>query len=346
MTPSVRLEQIATRVGGRLRGDGGRRIRGVASLHRAGPDELSFLASGRHRTAARDSRAGALLVCDGEPLEDRDCIEVAHVYAALAQALELFHPPRECRPGVHPDARVAPDAELGRVEVGPFAVIEAGAQIRDGCILGAGCFVGEATHIGQHSVLMPGVVVYPGSRIGARCLVHAGVVLGADGFGYASTGDGHHKIPQVGGVVLEDDVEVGANSTIDRGSLDDTVVGTGSKIDNLVMVAHGVRLGPRCMLIAQSGISGSTRLGAGVVIAGQSGAADHLQIGDGAAVGAKSAVLQDVEAGAVVSGIPATDHGTWKRTQALARRLPELRRELRELSARVADLERRLPEED
>jgi UDP-3-O-[3-hydroxymyristoyl] glucosamine N-acyltransferase len=189
---------------------------------------------------------------------------------------------------------------------------------------------------------MPRVVLYRGTRVGARCRIHAGVVLGGDGFGFATSDGLHRKIPQVGRVVVEDDVEIGANSTVDRATLGETVIGAGTKIDDLVMVAHGVRIGPGCLLAAQAGIAGSTRVGAGVTFAGQSGVSGHLELGDRCVVAAKSAVLRDLPPGSFVSGIPAFDHRKWRRSQALFSRLPELRSEIRKLERRLESLEQRL----
>jgi UDP-3-O-[3-hydroxymyristoyl] glucosamine N-acyltransferase len=206
--------------------------------------------------------------------------------------------------------------------------------------------VGDGAVLGDETELKPRVVLYPGTQIGRRCLIHAGVVLGGDGFGFATTGGNHRKMPQVGRVVVEDDVEIGANTTVDRAMLGETRIGRGSKIDDLVMIAHGVQLGPGSLLAAQAGIAGSARLGAHATLAGQSGIAGHLEIGKGVIVAAKSAVFSDQPDGAFVAGIPATDHRRWKRSQAVAARLPELRSEIRELRERLNAFEKRIGTED
>lgn len=340
MSLRLSLGELAERIGGRVVGDPGRVIAGVATLEHAEPEHLTFLTNPRYRRAAMATRAGAVLVAPGTDLPGKDRLEARHPYAALAQVLEIFHPPQKIRPGVSRDARLAADVRLGEeVEIGPFAVLEDGVVVGDRVRVGAGSFVGEGASIGDDSVLMPRVVLYPATRVGCRCIVHSGVVLGGDGFGFATVDGQHRKIPQVGRVIVEDDVEIGANTAVDRGTLEDTVIGRGTKIDDLVMIAHGVRIGPDGLFAGQAGIAGSTRLGARVVFAGQSGASGHLEIGDGVIVAAKTAVFDDVPAGSFVAGIPATDHRIWKRSQALARRLPDLRARVLDLESRLARIE-------
>jgi UDP-3-O-[3-hydroxymyristoyl] glucosamine N-acyltransferase len=342
MNDGWRLEELARLVGGTVRGEPGRLIRAVAPLDAAGPEELSFLINPRYRAAARTSAAGAFLVGPGTDVPGRDLLVADEPYPALATILERLYPAEAVTPGVSPAAHVEPSAVLGRdVAIGPFAVVGAGAVIGDGAAVSSGAVVGAACRIGAGTTLHPRVVLYPGTEVGARCVVHAGAVLGADGFGFATSKGTHRKIPQLGRVVVEDDVEIGANTTIDRGALGETRIGRGSKIDDLVMIAHGVTVGPGALLAAQAGISGSTRLGRNVTFAGQSGAAGHLRLGDGVIVAAKTAVLSDVPDGAFVAGIPAVDHRTWKRSQAAVRTLPELKVRLRSLIARIAALEGR-----
>lgn len=336
------LGELARRVGGAVRGDPARPIRGVATLERAGPDELSFLTHIRYRKAARATRAGAVVAPPDSELVGHDLLEVTEPQLALIELLTLFHPPLPSRPGVSPDARLGPGVRLGRdVHIGPFAVVGGGTVLGDGVVIGAACVLGEGCSLGEQTELKPHVVLYPGTSLGQRCLVHAGVVLGGDGFGFAVQAGRHRKVPQVGRLVVEDDVEIGANTTADRAAVGETRIGRGTKIDNLVMIAHGVELGSDCLLAGQSGVAGSSRIGAGATLAGQSGVAGHLQLGDGVRVAAKSAVLRDLPAEAFVAGTPAIDHRRWKRAQAALVMLPELRRELRELRGRIAELERR-----
>jgi UDP-3-O-[3-hydroxymyristoyl] glucosamine N-acyltransferase len=328
------LGEIAARIGGTVRGDAGCRVSGIRPLEEAGPGDLSFLTHPRYRRTAAATAAAGLLVGDEAGLPGRNLIVVANPYAALAHAIALFHPQHRPPPGISPQAVLGEGARLGEdVSIGPFAVLGRGAALGDRVVLMPGVVLGEEVVVGEESVLHPGVVVYPRAVLGARVVVHAGAVIGSDGFGYAEEGGARTKIPQVGNVVIEDDVEIGACATIDRATLGSTVIGRGTKIDNLVQVGHNVRVGEGSILVAQSGIAGSARLGRSVILAGQSGVAGHLEIGDRSAVGAKSAVLQDLAPGAFVIGHPAVDHRVFKRTQAALRRLPDLLR-------RVARLER------
>ncbi len=333
------LGELATLVGGRLVGDASCAVRGVAPLASADPSEIAPLFAARYRAEVGGSHAGSLLVAGDleRGLDDpRPRVVVADPYAALIPLLARLHPAPPPRPGVHPTAVIGTGARLGaEVEVAAYAVVGEGCVIGDRVRIGAHSVVGPGTSVGAGSILHAHVTLYSGVMVGERVVLHSGARIGADGFGYASSSGGHRKVPQVGGCVIEDDVEIGANSTVDRGSIGDTVIGRGSKLDNLVHVAHNVRIGPHCILTAMVGIAGSTTVGAGVMFAGQSGVAGHLSIGDGARVGAKSAVLQDVPGGATVIGIPASDHGPMKRAFALFPRLPELFQRLRSLEART-----------
>jgi len=343
--PSYRLSELAQRVSGEIHGDGDPEIDGVAPLDHAGSRQLSFLTNPKYRHQAGDSAAAAVLVPRGVDLPGRVLLVHHEPYLALARLLELYHPAMPRPTGIDPTASVAADATLAPdVAIGAQAVIETGAVLEAGAVIGAGCVIGRGSAIGEHSELRANVVLYADTQIGKRCLIHSGAVIGADGFGFATADGTHHKIPQVGRVVIEDDVEIGANSAIDRGAMDDTVIGAGCKIDDLVMVAHGVRLGRGTLLAAQSGIAGSTRVGEFSTFAGQAGAAGHLTLGDRTIVAAKSAALSDLPNGGMVAGIPAVDHRRWKRAQAVFRKLPELKKEVGDLRRRLADLERRLEE--
>jgi UDP-3-O-[3-hydroxymyristoyl] glucosamine N-acyltransferase len=330
--PELTLREVADRLGGRVLGDGTRRVRGVAPLSEAGSDQISFLANPRYARDALASAAAAVLVAEGTDLPGACVIVVPDPYLALARALEIFHPAARPEPGIHPGACVPASCRIGAgSSVQAAAVLGERCQIGERVTVGAGVVIGDDVRVGDDTILHPRVTIYAQCEVGRRVIVHAGAVLGSDGFGFARDGDRHHKIPQVGNVVVEDDVEIGANATIDRATFGSTRIGRGTKIDNLVQVGHNVRVGENCILVSQTGISGSTRIGNGVIFAGQSGAAGHLEIGDGARVGAKSAVLQDLPAGAFVIGHPAIEAGLWRRAAALFARLPDLRRRLRRL---------------
>jgi UDP-3-O-[3-hydroxymyristoyl] glucosamine N-acyltransferase len=330
------LGQLAAEVGGRVIGDDSRPIEGIRTLEAAAATDLSFLTGARYVGAARASRAGAILVARETEGLAADQLVVAQPSLALARLLGLFYPRPPVVPGVHPTAVIAADAAVAAdAEVGPYAVIGRGARVGSGVRIGAHAVVGDDCEIGDDSVLHPHVVLYDRTRLGARVEVHAGVVLGADGFGYATDRGVHHKIPQVGDVEVGDDVEIGALSAIDRALLGTTRVGAGTKVDNLVQVGHNVEIGPASILCGQAGVAGSARLGAGVVLAGQVGVAGHLTIGDGVQVASKSAVYDSVAPGIAVAGVPAGPIGRWRRQQALLRRLENLFRRVRLLEKRT-----------
>jgi UDP-3-O-[3-hydroxymyristoyl] glucosamine N-acyltransferase len=332
---SYTLGEIASRIDGRVRGDAGRRITGIKPLDQAGPEDLSFVAHARYRRAASASRAAALIATEEDIGLGRDLILVKSPYVALAAAMGLFYAETRPAPGISPQAVLGEGTRLGRdVSIGPFVVLGRNCSVGDRSALLPGVVLGDDVQIGEDSVLHPGVVVYARSVLGSRVIVHASSVVGSDGFGYGDEGGIRAKIPQVGNVIIEDDVEIGACSAIDRATFGSTVVGRGTKIDNLVQIGHNVVIGEGSILVAQSGIAGSTRLGRGVILAGQSGAAGHLSLGDRVVVGAKSAVLQDVPPGSFVVGHPATDHRAWKRTQAALRRLPDLLHAVARLESR------------
>ena len=324
-------------------GDPGATFTRISPLHDAEPDEMAFLADRRYAGELLACRGRTLLVSEGlASLEDgpADRLAVPDPHAALVALLPLLHPEPEVKGGVHRSATVAPTAKLAESAfVGPGAVVEAEATVREEARIGANCVVGAGARIGVATVLHPGVSIYPGVVLGDRVIVHSGARIGVDGFGYVQSNGAHVKVPQAGGCVVEDDVEIGANCTIDRGSIGRTVIGAGSKLDNLVHVAHNVTIGPRSILVAQVGVAGSTRTGPGVSMGGQAGVIGHLQIGAGARIAAQAGVIGDVAPGATVSGYPARDHKRYLRAMALVMRLPELAKRLGRLERR---LERRL----
>lgn len=337
---SVTLGELAERLACRLEGDGTLEIRGIRPLETAGPAELVFVADAAHLARLAECRAGAVLLGESLPPADRPALRTPTPHLAFARALAFFHPAPGVPPGVHPTALVAPDAAIDpAAAVGPLCVVEAGARIGAGSHLVAQVYVGAGARIGAACRIYPQVALGAGVEVGDRVILHSGVVIGADGYGYAREGARCVKIPQVGRVVLEDDVEIGANTTVDRATLGETRIGRGTKIDNLVQIGHNVRIGEDTVIVSQVGVSGSARIGSRVTLAGQAGIVDHVSIGDGAIVGAQAGVPKDVPAGGVVLGSPALPHMEFKRQQAILARLPELRRAVQALEARLRALD-------
>ena len=340
MGASFTLGRIAGALGATLEGDPNRLIIGVAPLEKAGPEHVSFLVNPRFLRAAAHSAAGAVVV--GRTVEGlpQALLRVDSAPAALIPLLRLFYPEAPIVPGVHPAAIVAPSARVDpSASVGPYAVVEDGAVIGARGKVGALCFVGAGAVLADDVVLHPRAVVSDGVIIGNRVIVHSGAVLGADGFGYAFDGTAHRKIPQVGGLRIEDDVEIGANTTIDRATLGETRIRRGSKIDNLVQVGHNCDVGEDVILVSQVGISGSCTIGNRAILAGQVGVADHVTIGEGAVLTAQSGVPNDVAAGEVWSGTPSRPAPERRRIWAAETMLPELVRKVRALEKRVRELE-------
>jgi UDP-3-O-[3-hydroxymyristoyl] glucosamine N-acyltransferase len=321
------LAEVAEAVGGRVVGDPRLRLTGIEALDRAEAGDLSWLADPRRVRDAAASRAGALLVALEEQAGGRPAIVVRNPTAAFAAWLERLRPQARPRSGVSRQARVDATAKIGKgASVAAGATVEKGARVGARAVLSPGSFVGEGAVIGEDSLLHPNAAVLAGCRIGARCILHAGAVVGSDGFGYVWDGEKHRKIPQVGIVRVEDDVEIGANSAIDRATLGETVIGRGTKIDNLVQVGHNVEVGEHSILCGQAGIAGSARLGAHVTLAGQAGIGDHARLGDGAIATGQAGIPSRavVAAGAVLSGYPPAPHRDFLKRAALIARLPEL----------------------
>jgi UDP-3-O-[3-hydroxymyristoyl] glucosamine N-acyltransferase len=319
------LAQIASRLGGRIAGDPGVLIRQVGSLERAGRGQITFLSDARHRAKLAGTGASAVvLAADAEPLTALPRIVCDDPYSYFARVSQLFNPRIAQPPGVHPSASVAASAALGaRVSIGP------------------GCAVGDGVTIGDDSCLYPGVVVYHGCRIGARAIIHSGAVIGADGFGIASEGGRWQKIPQIGAVAIGDDVEIGANTTIDRGALDDTVIGDGVKLDNQIQIGHNCRVGAHtamagCVAVAGSADIGShCSIGAGALILG------HLSICDHAEVSADTVISRSIRKPGTYTGMfPADEHGAWARNTAVVRHLAELVERVRMLEKRFEEKEK------
>jgi len=338
----ISLEHLALLVGGTLvGGPPSQAIGGAATLETAIGDDVTLVDAADKLHLLAKSRAAAAIVPAGTGPLDRPSIEVADVHAAFAAAIIAFRPPRrQPRIGVSPQAAVDPSARLASdVDVHPFATVAADVEIAAGATIHSGARLMPGCRIGAGTVIHPNVVLYENTVIGERCIVHAGAVLGGFGFGYKAGPDGYTISAQLGWVEVADDVEIGAATTIDRGTYGPTVIGSGTKIDNLVMIAHNCRLGRHNMICSQVGVAGSTTTGDWVVMAGQVGVRDHVHIGDKAVLGARSGVSNDVEAGKIVLGEPAIDLRERKLQLAAMSKLPEMRRELKQLTARVTGLE-------
>lgn len=342
----MKLSDIATALAVRLEGDGTLEITGVRGIEEAGPGDITFVANPKYAAAAKTTNASAVIVADDFPAIPSATLRSRNPYLTFARAIELFYKPPEYTPGVHPTAVIHPSSKVGaNASVGAYVVV---------------C---EDVEIGENCVLMPHVVIYTGARIGRNFFAHThsvvrehcvvgdnvvlqnGVVIGADGFGFAKDDSGNwHKIVQSGRAVLEDNIEVQANSCIDRASVGETRIKSGAKIDNLVQVGHGCAVGHKTLLCSQVGLAGSTEVGDSVILAGQVGVAGHCKIGDGAIATAQSGIPNDVPAGQIVSGYPAIENRQWLRTVAAYNKLPEIARALRSLEKAVAELQRPVPE--
>ncbi|HSC80964.1 MAG TPA: UDP-3-O-(3-hydroxymyristoyl)glucosamine N-acyltransferase [Chitinolyticbacter sp.] len=334
------LSELAAQLGGTTVGDD-IEVAHVASLEQAGPDSLSFVAQKRFVLAARDSRAGALLArADAVQTLGKPCIVVADPYLSYARAARLLHPVLPVSAGVHPSAMVDATATVApSAQIGPGVVIEAGVVIGERCVLMANGYVGHDACVGADSRLYPNVTVAAGSQIGERVILHPGAVIGADGFGNAWAGDHWEKIPQIGKVIIEDDVEIGANTTVDRGALDDTVIRRGARLDNLIQVAHNVVIGEHTAIAACVGIAGSTTIGARCQLGGAAMISGHLDICDGVTILGGTLVAKTIRQPGVYSGsYPMQGHGEWLKNAAQLRHLDELANRVKQLEKRLAAL--------
>jgi UDP-3-O-[3-hydroxymyristoyl] glucosamine N-acyltransferase len=340
MTATVfTLGQLAERLGATLRGDEGKLIAGLATLQEAGPEQLSFLANAQYRKYLAQTRAGALLLtaADAEGYAG-DALIVANPYLAYAQLSHLFDRKPQAAAGVHPTAMVAADAQVDpTASVGAYAVIEAGAQIGAGVSIGAHCVVGARSVIGEGGWLAPRVTLYHDVRIGKRVVIQSGAVIGGEGFGFANDKGVWQKIAQIGGVSIGDDVEIGANTTVDRGALSDTLIGNGVKLDNQIMIAHNVQIGDNTAMAGCVGISGSTKIGRNCMIAGGVGMVGHIEVCDNVFVTGMTMVTRSItEPGAYSSGTAMQPAGEWKKSAARIRQLDDMAKRLRELEKQLA----------
>lgn len=330
---------IAEQLGGEVVGDGSVAITGIAPADSACAGDLTFAEKERYLAAAEQSQAAAILVPTGFESSKKVLIRVKNPRVAIARVLPLFFPPESHQPGVHANATIHPTAKIDpSARIGPHCAIGANVRVGARTVLMGGNHIGRDCKIGDDVCLFPNVVIYAKCQIGNCVAIHAGTTIGSDGYGYVFDQGQHRKMLQVGNVIIHDDVEIGANTAIDRGALGSTVIGQGTKIDNLVHIAHNVVIGRHCLVMGQVGFAGSTHLGDYVVIASQSGIAGHLKLGNQSIVGAKSGVLRDVPDGATVLGYPAAPDKQAKRQWVATAQLPDMIRQLRELQKKVEEL--------
>ncbi|MDP8266320.1 MAG: UDP-3-O-(3-hydroxymyristoyl)glucosamine N-acyltransferase [Candidatus Aceula meridiana] len=337
------LQEIAQLVDGKARGDKDLVITGISGIKEAREGDITFLANNKYFSLLEKTQASAVIVPLDVAETKKNVIKVENPSVAFARlASEILEAQTYQPKGIHPTAIIAEDVVLGEnVVVGPHTVIEKQAKIKDNTVIYSGCFVGAKTEIGAECLIYPNVVIRERISIGNRVIIHPGTVIGSDGFGFAKVDGVHQKIPQVGTVIIEDDVEIGSNVTIDRARFDKTFIGQGTKIDNLVQIAHNVVIGKHCLIISQSGISGSTTLEDRVILAGQVGIAGHLTIGENSVVAAKSGVPKSIPPNTVVFGYPAKPQGVALRLNAIIQRLPTYVKTIKELERKVKELQER-----
>lgn len=335
----MKLRELAERLGCRLEGDGDVEILRVAAIEDAGAGDVTFVANPRYAAAVASTRASAVIARDEVPAAACAMLRTDEPYLAFARAVGLFAPPARPAAGVHALAFVAAGVQLGRdVSIGPFVAIGEGARIGDRTVIHPNVTIGEGASLGDDCVIHSNVAIRERVTIGSRVILQNGVAIGGDGYGFVRRRDGRHeKIPQVASVVIEDDVELGANTTVDRPAVGETRIRAGTKIDNLVQIGHGVTIGRNVLMAAQVGVAGSTVVEDDVMFGGQVGVGGHLTIGKGAVAVGQSGVTNSLEPGATVAGYPAIDSREWRRASVIFRRLPELKRRIEELEAKLAE---------
>ena len=336
----MKLRELAERIDCRLEGDGDIEVQRVAGIQDAGAGDITILANPKYEKTLRSTRASAVILRDEAPQAPCAMLRAKDPYLSFARAVALFAPTWRPAPGVHPLAAVAADATLGSgISIGPFVAVGEGAIIGDRTVVFPNVTIGPAARVGEDCVIHSNVSIRERVVVGHRVILQNGVVIGGDGYGFVRRGDGtHEKIPQVATVVIEDDVELGANTTVDRPAVGETRIKSGTKIDNLVQIGHGVTLGRNVLLAAQVGIAGSTHIEDDVVFGGQVGVGGHLSIGRGAIAVGQSGVTNSLDPGARVAGYPAIDSHEWRKASAVFRRLPELKRRIEALEAQIASL--------
>ncbi len=340
----VKAAEIAQIIGGQLYGDGEILIKGVAPVQEAEQGDITFVAQRKYQRFLKSTKASAVILSQYTQAVAPACIVVSNPSSAFLKVLRLFQSQKPQPPkGVHPSALVGKGTKLGEeISIGPFTVVGNRVEIGNGVVIGANVVVGDACRIGEGSFIHPNVTLCEGTEIGRNVIIHPGAVIGSEGFGFIEENGKLCRVPQLGKVIIEDDVEIGANTTVDRATMGATRIGKGTKIDNLVQVAHNVTIGENTVIAAQVGISGSTIIGNNVKIGGQAGFVDHIQVGDRVSVGAQAGVTKSIPSGAVVSGYPARSHMTTKRVEAAQSKLPTLLKTIREQERRISQLEESL----
>jgi UDP-3-O-[3-hydroxymyristoyl] glucosamine N-acyltransferase len=336
----MRLSEIASKLACQMRATNDVEIHGVAGIEDAGPGELTFVSNPKYIRRIRDTRAAAIILDFDLPEVPIPSLRTANPYLAFARALELFYKPVLPTPGIHPSAIIAEDARVGPdASIGPYVVIARGCKLGTRATLHAHVVLYPGVCIGDGVILHSGVVVREFCEIGNRVTIQNGAIIGSDGFGFAPVGDGtYYKICQTGRVVIEDNVEIGANTTVDRAAVGETRIRCGAKLDNLVQIGHGAQVGENSVLAAQVGLAGSTKLGRNVQAGGQAGFAGHQEVGDGAIITAQAGVHGEILAGAVISGSPAFDNAAWRRSVIAFPKLPDMQRQLRALEKEIESL--------
>ncbi|MFW5980963.1 MAG: UDP-3-O-(3-hydroxymyristoyl)glucosamine N-acyltransferase [bacterium] len=333
-------EDLAHKVNGNLVGDPDIKINAVAGINESCHNSITFAESKEYIEAARESSAGIIIVPRDVIIEGKTIIQVLNPRLAYAIISSLFVSNIFYKPGIHPSAVISDSARVGQnVSIHPGAIIDENVKLSDDVIVAAGVYIGRDVRVGSNTIIHPNVVIEYGSDIGSNVIIHAGTVIGSDGYGFVSSEQGHQKIPQLGNVIIEDNVEIGANVTVDRGASGPTVIGSGTKIDNLVQIAHNVKIGEDCLIVAHAAIAGSTELGNRVTLAGKTGVIGHITIGDDAIIASDSTVTKDVPTAVFYSGKPAQEHKKELREQAARRKLPELLKTLKKLEKKINKLE-------
>ncbi len=345
--PVKTLGELAEYVGGHVRGDSNVQIRSAATLGRAGEGDISFLTNDKYERHLQTTRASAVIVGRDTFVTAVPLLITDDPYYAFMQIMVLLHGHRKHKKvGISPRASISDSAKVGAdCHIHDYVTISDGARVGDGCIMYPGVFVGENTQIGNDCIIYANVTIYDGCRIGNRVIVNSNSTIGEDGFGYASHNGTHHKIPQIGIVIIEDDVEIGACCGIERGTLSDTVISQGSKLGDLVAIGHGTKIGPHCLLVAQVGIAGSTTLGHHCVVGGQVGIVGHISIGNNVTIGAKAGVINNIPDGKVVLGAPAIDANQAKRAYGMVQHLPEMRQTIRSIQSQLGRIASSLEKE-